>query len=201
MKKNSFIKNLAVAVSVALLSSTALAHTISVGYTATSTANIVDFFAGTYHTGSITEQGTGHLVGVGNNYDSGIMSFNMPVVGSKPTGLVDGTNNFYFAPTTAHGSCQSGATYGSATDTCSEGIVTHWEGIQFTGLAAGTYDFTIGNDSRTTFVFQDPGTASIRITLLATDVTPISPVPEPTVFALFGIGLVGFAIARRKFKQ
>lgn len=199
MKTTHLARAGASAILMLLLSSGAFAHTISVGYVPTSSTGTVDFFAGTYHAGVTNDEGTGRLVGVSNGYDSGIIPFSIGVTGTKPAGLVDGTNNFYFATVPPGGSCQFGATYGSPTNTCAEGPVLFWEGLQFTGLAAGEYSFSIANDTRTTAVFQDPGAAAIRVTLRPADVT--ATVPEPATLALFGLGMLGFLGLRRKSRK
>jgi hypothetical protein len=188
---------------VSLFSSIASAHTVSVGYVPTSTGSVT-FWAGAYNHGtSFKNEGTGTLVGVdaGNTYNSGIIPFNIPVVGTKPSGLVDGINNFYFSPTPGSGGdCTVGAVFGSSTYTCNNGPVAGWEGITFTGLTAGTYDFSISNDTRTTALFQNPGAGSVRVILTSSDVSGpvIGTVPEPTSIALFGLGMLGFAASYRK---
>lgn len=178
------------------LSSGAIAHTVSIGYVPTSTFGTVNFFAGTYDHTSVQNEEVGRLVGVSNGYDSGFRPFNIPVVSVKPSGLVDGTNNFYFAPVTPGGDCRSGTTFPSPTYTCSNGPVTLWEGLQFAGLTAGSYQFSIANDARTTELFTLSGSGTVPLTLTASDIS--AAVPEPATLALFGLGFVGFLASRRK---
>lgn len=202
MQNLGTVKVLALAGLISLFSSAASAHTVSVGYVPTSTG-AVTFWDGTYnHNLGFADQGTGTLVGVGsgNTYNSGAIPFNIPVVGTKPSGLVDGTNNFYFSPTpAAAGDCTLSAVFGSSTYTCNNGPVVAWEGLTFTGLSSGTYNFTILDDARTTALFQDPGAGAIQIVLTAADVSGPGPVtvPEPATVALFSLGLLGFAASRR----
>lgn len=196
MKITRLISRFAVAGTFALASSVTLAHTVSIGYVPTSTLGTVTFYAGTYdHNTTPMDEETGHLVGVSNGYDSGTRPFNIPVVTTKPTGLINGTNNFFFAPSTPDGSCLSGTSFPSSTYTCSNGPIVYWEGLQFTGLSAGSYDFTIADDVRTTQLFQSSGSGTVRLTLLASDVQAV---PEPTTVALLGLGLIGVAVMRRK---
>lgn len=183
---------LCVAASVLLLtSSVTLAHTTSLGYVPGNVPGSVTFYAGNYSHGSVPgDEGTGLLTGFSLPFSSGVLPFNLPVVTSKPTGLVDGSNNFFWEPV--------GGSYvfGTGVDPHLFGGVVDWEGLTITGLLPGVYDFTIANDGRTTQQFTNLSAGSVRITLNAADVR--GTVPEPAPIALLGIGLVGFIASRRK---
>ncbi len=172
----------------------ASAHTTSLGYVPGATAGTVTFWAGTYgpgHTSTVGPEGTGTLTGVLPLVYSSTQSF-MGVVSSKPTGLVDGTNNFFW------GSFSAGS-FGATVDPLLSGGPVWWESITLTGLTAGDYDFTIANDARTTASWQNiDGLASVRLTLTGQDVS--GTVPEPISLALVGLGLAGVAFTRRKQK-
>lgn len=116
------------------------AHTMTIGY-ANSGPGAVTFWYGSWHT--LTPplfEGSFNLVGInGNTYPSTTVAFNLSQgcttfidpCPNKPAGLVDGTSNFY--------ACTAGL---CNTDVDGNGPVDKWQGVQFTGLQAGTYRFT-----------------------------------------------------------
>lgn len=119
---------------------TAAAHTTSLGYVPGNTAGSVTFWTGSYsHGGTPVNEGTATLVGVTVVYNQ-VVNFNIPPVGTKPAGLVDGTNNFFWGPLV-------GSTYPFpvSVDPVLFGGVVWWQGVTFTGLVPGTYTFTCGN--------------------------------------------------------
>ncbi len=172
----------------------ASAHTTSLGYVPGANAGEVTFWAGHYnHSGLPGNQGTGQLVGFSLVYDSGIVPFNIGPVASKPVGLVDGTNNFFWGP--------SPYPFGLTTDPNLFGGIVHWQGLTLAGLNPGSYDFSIADDARTTaeWALLTPG--SVRLTLTGGDIGgggTNGTVSEPISLALLGIGLVGVAVARRR---
>jgi hypothetical protein len=115
------------------------AHTVSIGYEVLG-GGIFDIWYGTYHTGVPSTEGSLQLVGPSI---ATTVAFTM-LVTTKPSGLIDGTTNFYSnasgtgltgtpVPVTGNG----GSFNGQASS------VLTWQGVQFTGITRpGTYTFT-----------------------------------------------------------
>lgn len=109
-----------------LLSTGVQAHTSSVGYENAGPGSVT-FWYGTYHSPAEATATEGSLLVTGTGGYSVTVPFNL-LVYTKPSGLIDGTNNFYSNGTTLVG------TYG--------GTILAWQGTTFTGLEEGTYTFT-----------------------------------------------------------
>ena len=126
------------------------------------------------------------MTGVTNPlFSSGVIPFN-GVVASKPAGLIDGTNNFFWSP--------SPYSFPVSVDPNLFGGVVHWERLTIAGLAAGVYDFLIADDARTTAEWANlsalgGGVGTVRLTLNAGDVGGGNRVPEPSSLALLGLSL------------
>ena len=97
------------------------AHSVSVGYVTNGTNSITVYY-GSYHSGITQPEGTVSLVGPVRLSQS-----TTNVVGTKPAGLIDGTNNFYA------GSCSGG----------SLGTPIVWESATFTNVPSGTYSIQL----------------------------------------------------------
>jgi uncharacterized protein YhjY with autotransporter beta-barrel domain len=115
------------------------AHTVSIGYEA-SGGGVFDVWYGTYHSGVNFTEGSLQLVGPSI---STTVAFTM-LVTTKPSGLIDGTTNFY---SNAAGTALTGTPVpishngGSFNGLASS--VLAWQGVQFTGITKpGTYTFT-----------------------------------------------------------
>jgi fibronectin-binding autotransporter adhesin len=147
----------------------AQAHTSSVGYSPDG-PGAVTFWYGTYHdsTEANYNEGTFHLLGTDVSYDMTV-PFTL-LVTSKPTGLVDGTTNFY-----TNGTALSGILTAPSDDP------QVWQGVSFTNLLAGTYHFTYIPIASPTQVWQprDSIILSNDVTLTAADLggTPTPDAP------------------------
>ncbi len=170
------------------------AHTSSIGFVNAGPGSVT-FYTGSYHSlsenGGINE-GTLTLTGVTVPFGPVTTAFNIAPVATRPAGLVDGTNNFYW---------QGNGSFPHSTDPTIFGIgIIIWQGVTFNGLAAGDYDFTCGNTCGSTQVWDTLGTGVGRVTLSGQIVGPPA-VPEPATIVLLGLGLAGLGLYGRKRVQ
>jgi len=183
-----------VALAAAVYAGQASAHTSSLGYVPGSTAGSVTFWAGSYeHGGSVFNEGTFTLQGITNPLFTSVVAANVAPTDTKPTGLVDGVNNFFWAE---DGS--GGYTFPVSNDPNIFGLgISHWQGITFTGLTPGLYSFTCGNTCGSTQQWESLSQGAVQVTLTGSD---IGGVPEPTTWAMMilGMGAAGTAMRRRK---
>jgi len=111
----------------------ASAHTVTIGY-ANAGPGSVTFWYGTYHSCSENppHEGSFNLVGInGTSFPSTTVAFTLSA-SNKPAGLVDGTTNFW--------ATNAGPLANSDVDGL--GPVLCWQGVTFSNLAVGSYQFT-----------------------------------------------------------
>lgn len=187
------------------------AHSTSIGYENAGPGSVT-IWLGTYTHGDHHLEGSMQLAGVnGNPYPTTILPFTQAAGDSggsitwtvipgysptKPAGLVDGVTNFY-------GCNSTGALTASCTgDGASFGQPTHWEGVTFSGLTPGDYQFTyipILFPSQEWDIYN-PNMNGI-FTLTGEIVNPGGgEVPLPAALPLFasGLGALGFVSWRRR---
>jgi hypothetical protein len=182
---------------------TAFAHAVSIGYENAGVGS-VEIWLGTYNHGPGTLEGSLNLVGVlGNPFPSTTLAFTDLTpngVANKPAGLIDGVTNFYSDWT---GSVPNSLPLvGSETPfnlgcpAC--GPVQHWEGVTFTGLTAGSYQFTYVPLAIPSEEWALLSTNMNGIFDLTAVVIPPTPTPEPASLLLLGTGLAALAVRRIK---
>lgn len=134
----AFQSALLLATSLLLPVEAAFAHTVSVGYSSQG-SGVVDIWYGTYHATGSTE---GSLTLVGPSVSTTV-AFTL-LVNSKPSGLVDGTTNFYSnAAGTALTGTPVAVSGGGGSFTGNPASIQTWQGVRFTGITQpGTYTFT-----------------------------------------------------------
>jgi Autotransporter beta-domain len=174
------------------------AHTVSVGYEALG-GGVFDIWYGTYHSPSEATYTEGSLQFTGPSISTTV-AFTM-LTYTKPSGLIDGTTNFYSnaagtgltgtpVPITGNGGSFNGLASG----------VLAWQGVQFTGIIRpGTYTFTYIPIANPTQVW-DPinnailtGSFTISAQTLGTTFTGLLPPGSPTNVTNLAAALDNFA--------
>ncbi len=144
---------LAVASALLMGAPAAFAHTNSLGYVGDGNGSVT-FWYGSWHAGTTFTEGSMTLQGVnGNTFAPTTVNWTL-LQNTEPTGLIPGTNYFmsdgvnlipYGDPTALYGSTQSYT----------------WQGVTFTNLGAGDYQFTYNPIAQPTMDW-DPSSQVIR---------------------------------------
>lgn len=174
----------------------AFSHTIAIGSNNAGAPGSVTLWMGTYSHGTPIFQGSISLIAGPSNVGA-IQNFTT-VVTTIPAGLIAGTNYFY---ADAQGSTQWGTlasdSYNSATNNVGLGPVVNWQGATFTGLAAGLYTYQLSGMTSANWTninsFANNWTGTLFIPRQS-----VATVPEPGTLALFGLGLLGIGMVRRR---
>ena len=169
----------------ASIAASASAHTTSLGYVPGANPGEVTFWAGSYHNSGVNE-GMFTLTNL-DTMVSQTVAPNIGVTNVMPTGLIDGVNNFYWGNDNA---------YGYSTDQGLGGGVEIWQGITFSGLSAGNYEFTCGNTCGTSVVWATWSPGAVQLTLTGRDVG--GSVPEPSTWAMLLLGFLGIGLTLRR---
>lgn len=173
----------------------ASAHAVSIGYE-NAGPGAVNIWLGTYdHGGDHLEGGLTLQGALGTVFGPVTTAFSL-LTSSKPAGLIDGTTNFY-APDlfTSNPLVGTEAGFNAACPAC--GPVDHWQGVTFTGLSVGDYQFTWNEAPNATAEWSLLNTNMNGIFHLGESVVN-GTVPEPGSLALMGLAFAGLAAARRK---
>jgi hypothetical protein len=174
-------------------------HAVSIGYENAGSPGAVNIWLGTYEHGGHHVEGGMNLVGVnGNTFASTTFAFNQ-LVSVRPTGLVDGTTNFFVQG--AGGNTPLVGNPSSWLAVYPTLPVNHWQGVTFTGLDAGDYQFTwmpLGSPSAE----WSPWSTSMNgIFTLGSSVVTGNGVPDGgSTVALLGLALLGVIGLRRHRK-
>jgi hypothetical protein len=184
----------------------AAAHATSIGYENAGVAGSVNIWLGTYEHGGHHLEGSMTLAGVnGTVFGPTTNSFTMLTcdgAACKPAGLIDGVTNFYAPDANIGGSDPlSGSEAGFLAGCPGCGPTNHWEGVTFTGLSAGDYQFTWVPIANPTLEWSPLNTNMNGIFTIGETVIT-GAVPEPEIYAMLGVGLglMGWVGRRRKLQ-
>ena len=129
-----------------------LAHTNSIGYVGDGSGGVT-FWYGSWHAGTNFTEGSMTLQGVnGTTFVPTTVNWTL-LSNTEPTGLIPGTNYFQSDGTNLVPYGDPSALYGIPSYT--------WQGVTFTGLAAGDYQFTYNPIAQPTMDW-DPSSQVIR---------------------------------------
>jgi fibronectin-binding autotransporter adhesin len=206
MKSIKFMRSTAAAciAAFAAMSGAANAHSISIGYE-NAGPGAVSIFLGTYSVGHAADtlEGSLTLQGVlGTAFGPSTLAFDILIpsgpggtVGSKPAGLIDGVTNFYIPGITDPDAALVGSEAGFNASCPACGPVTHWQGVTFTGLLSGDYQFTwipIANPTAQWDIINNNmnGVFSLSGSVVNGDGTT----PLPAALPLFASGIGGLGL-------
>lgn len=184
------------AVCTLLTSYQANAHTVSIGFENAGLGQVT-FWFGTYHVQTESPRFEGNLNLVGDSIIFSSLGNAFAVdTAMKPTGLIDGTTNFY----------ASGGFFGAGplvnTNTLSLPVRT-WQGVTIGGLSPGTYTFSYGIlPTNVKWAPWNPAVTSSQVTLSGAVVGNGNNVPDGgTTVAMLGLGFLGLVGMRRRFAK
>jgi len=195
-------KILGLATGVLLMSATAAyAHTVTLGYENAGPGSVT-FWFGSYHQHGFGDgpdlEGSMQLVGIlGTSFGPTTVPFTLDrgTVGAscaganctgQPAGLINGVTNFIDA-----NYASGGGTFAS---------VFSWQGVTFTGLSAGDYQFTYIPIASPTAHWA-PWDEDVRTGTVHLSGTVVGEAPEPASLILLGTGIAGFARRMRKSRK
>ena len=182
-----------------LSSPVAYAHTISIGSFNAGSPGSVTLVMGTYSHGAGVVQGTMQLTaGPGGFMPSAIVNMG-PLLTTKPSGLIDGNNNFFADCGSSSGCTSDPDSYSQSTNGTGQTTV-NWQGATFSGLNAGLYTYALSGMTAANWNNWNSFDANWNGTLVISGTSVgVSGVPVPAAVWLFGTALIGFiGLSRRR---
>jgi len=174
---------------------TAHAHTFTIGWVNSGPGSVTIWF-GSYHDCSEAppHEGSFNIVGTGgNSFPSTTVPFTLSS-STKPAGLVDGTTNFYATNSNTL----------AASDVDNIGPANCWQGVTFTNLVVGTYQFTyipVANPTAKWAPWNSAVTTSSEtLTAGVVQAGPALEVPtlDPMMLALLALAVGAVALGSRR---